>query len=167
MTVELKETIMKKVKDRTDDLAISVLSRLENCADLVAEEAIYYVHCYLMLVSQDKQHEHKGRPIHKEKMAAFMKLYEWLEWDGDCELHRMKELMEKVKEFPDKDNDIYSEKSARRKLKEKATTISSVQTSLDERVLSVSRTWFHMSCWKRKNRKKNPKNQSLLLLQKS
>ena len=28
MTMELKETIMKKAKDRTDDLAISVLSRL-------------------------------------------------------------------------------------------------------------------------------------------
>ena len=141
MTVELKETIMKKVKDRTDDSAISVLSRLENCADLVAEEAIYHADCYLMFVSQDKQHEHKGRSIHKEKMAAFTKLYEWLERDGDCELHRMKELkIEKVKEFADKDNEIYSEKSVRRKLKEKAITISSLQTSLDERVSSVSRT---------------------------
>ena len=118
MTVELKETIMKKVKDRTDDSAISVLSRLENCADLVAEEAIYHVDCYFMFVSQDKQHEHKGRPIHKEKMAKFTKLCEWLERDGDCELHTMKELMEKVKEFAEKD-EIYSEKSVRRKLKEK------------------------------------------------
>ena len=71
-----------------------------------------------MFVSQDKQHEHKGRPIHKEKMAAFTKLCEWLERDGDCELHTMKELMEKVKEFAEKD-EIYSEKSAQRKLKEK------------------------------------------------
>ena len=69
-----------------------------------------------------------------------MKLYEWLERDGDCELHRMKELIEKVKEFANKDNEIYSEKSVRRKLKEKAITISSLQTSLDERVSSVSRT---------------------------
>ena len=140
MTVELKETIMKKVKDRTDHSAISVLSRLKNCADLVAEEAIYHADCYLMFVSHDKQHEHKGRPIHKEKIAAFTKLYEWLERDGDCELHRMKELIEKVKEFANKDNEIYSEKSVRRKLKEKAITISSLQTSLDERVSSVSRT---------------------------
>ena len=83
MTMKLKETIMKKADHRTDDLAISVLSRLENCAALVAEKAIYHVNCYSMFVSQDKQHEHKGRPIHKEKMAAFTKLCEWLERDGD------------------------------------------------------------------------------------
>ena len=35
MTMELKETIMKKAKDRTDDSEIFVLSRLGNCADLV------------------------------------------------------------------------------------------------------------------------------------
>ena len=56
MAMELKETLMKKAKDKTDDLAISVLSRQENCADLVAEEAIYHVDCYSMFVSQDKQH---------------------------------------------------------------------------------------------------------------
>ena len=110
---------MKKAEDRTNDLAISILSRLENCADLVAVEAIYHVHCYSMFLSQDKQHEHKGRPIHKEKTAAFTKLCKWLERDGDGELHTMKELMEKVKEFPEKDDEIYSEKSAQGKVKEK------------------------------------------------
>ena len=79
MTMELKETIMKKAKDRANNLAISVLSRLENCADVVAEETIYHVDCYSVFVSQDKQHEHQGRTIHKEKMAAFTKLCEWLE----------------------------------------------------------------------------------------
>ena len=72
-----------------------------------------------MFVFLDKQHEHKGRPIHKEKMAAFTKLCEWLEQDGDCELHTIKELMEKVKGFAQKDDEIYSEKSVRTKLKEK------------------------------------------------
>ena len=38
ITMELKESIMKKAKDRTDDSAISVLSRLGNCADLVIEK---------------------------------------------------------------------------------------------------------------------------------
>ena len=84
MTMELNETIMKKAKDRTDDLAISVLSWLESCADLVAEESIYRVDCYSMFVSQDKQHQHKGRPIQKEKIAAFTKLCEWFERVGDC-----------------------------------------------------------------------------------
>ena len=163
MTMELKEPIMKKTKDRTDDLAISVLSRLENCADLVAEEAIYHIDCYSMFLSQDKHHKHKGRPIHKEKIAAFTKLCEWLERDRDCELHTMKELMEKVKEFAEKDDEIYSEKSVRRKLKEKYNN-HLFFTDIPGRVSSFSKTWFHMSCWKRKNRKKNPKNQSLLLL---
>ena len=52
-------------------------------------------------------------------MAAFTELCEWLERDGDCELHTMKELMEKVQEFAEKDDEIYSDKSLRRKLKEK------------------------------------------------
>ena len=34
-------------------------------------------------------------------------------------MHTMKELMEKVKEFTEKDDEIYTEKSLRRKLKEK------------------------------------------------
>ena len=72
-----------------------------------------------MFLSQDKQHEHKGRPIHKEKIAAFTKLCKWLERDGDGELHTMKELMEKVQEFAKKDDEIYSEKSSQGKLKEK------------------------------------------------
>ena len=108
----------EKGKRQDNYLVISILSWLENCADLVAEEAVYHIDCYLMFVSQDKQHKHIGRDIHKEKMAAFTKLCEWLERDGDCELHTMKELMEKVKEFAEKD-EIYSEKSAQRKLKEK------------------------------------------------
>ena len=103
MTMELKETIMKKAKDRTDDLAISVLSRLENCADLVAEEAIYHVDCYSMFVSQDKQHEHKGRPMHKEKMAAFTKLCERLEQDGD-----LKNLPKKMMKFIQKSLSVES-----------------------------------------------------------
>ena len=40
MTMELKETIMKKAKDRTDDFKIFVQSRPENWADLVGEEVI-------------------------------------------------------------------------------------------------------------------------------
>ena len=161
MTMELKESIMEK--ERTDDLAISVFSRLENCADLVAEEAIYHVDCYSKFVSPDKQHEHKGRPLHKGKMAAFTKLCEWLERDGDCELHTMKELMEKVQEFAEKDDKFYSDKSVRRKLKEKYNNhIFFTDIPGQESVIGF-KDMVSLSCLKRKNRKKKPKNQSSYL----
>ena len=48
MTLELKESILKRAKDKSDEWGVAVSCRLESCADLVAEEAIYHMACYLI-----------------------------------------------------------------------------------------------------------------------
>ena len=113
MTLELKESILK-----SDEWGVVVSCRLESCADLVAEETIYHMACYLNFVSQNARHEQIGRPIDEGKMDAFNKVCDWLERDGDCELHTVK-LMEKMKEFSANEDNTYTEKSLRKKLKEK------------------------------------------------
>ena len=119
MTLELKESILKRAKDKSDEWGVAVSCRLESCADLVAEETIYHMACYLNFVSQNARHEQIGRPIDEGKMDAFNKVFDWLERDGDCELHTVKELMEKMKEFSANEDNTYTEKSLRKKLKEK------------------------------------------------
>ena len=101
---------------------------MESCADLVAEEAIYHAVCYVKCVSQNYTHEHTGRPLDEGKMGAFSKPCEWLERDGDCELHTVKEILEKVKEFSIDDVNAYSEKHIRRNLK-KSTKVTSASPS--------------------------------------
>lgn len=119
MTLPLRDNLIERALERNDQWGRDVLGRLESCNDLVAEEAIYHVNCmskFRLTISQTEKK--KGRPLDLEMQSNFDKVCEWLERAIDCELHSVKEIYAKMKEISG-NNDIYSEKNFRRKLKER------------------------------------------------
>ena len=101
-------------KNRDDLVAKTIESRLLNVNDLVAVEARYHVSCRTNFENPLPKFEKKGRPISTQKFAVFEKACEKLE--DDIELYTVDEfhnLMSKLS------NDIYSQKMAQIKLKER------------------------------------------------
>ena len=64
-----------------------------------------------------KSHNSKGKPIDKVLLESFENVCEWLETEGDCDLHTLKELQQKMKDINGKDS--YSSVYLKKKLKER------------------------------------------------
>jgi hypothetical protein len=95
MTLQLKENILKRAEDRQEIWEAEVSNRQQSCSDLMAEEAIYHSTCIRKFMTKTKMNQ-VGRPPSKGKTDAFNMVCDWLERDGDCELHTVKELMSKI-----------------------------------------------------------------------
>ena len=120
VTLQLKQNMLKRAVARQDSWGTEVASRLQNCADLVAEEAVYHSDCISKFMGQSApKYPNVGRPVDTDKTEAFNKICNWLERDSDCELHTIKELMEKMEQLCNENDDTYTEKSLCAKLKEK------------------------------------------------
>ena len=119
MTLEIKERVFKRASERDDDWGKTVKDRLLNSNDLVAEEAIYHRSCMTNFsLNKSSVNEKPGRPVNTEMSEGFEAICIWLEEDGDCDLHTIDELQEKIKEMG---YECYSNKRLKQKLKEKYT----------------------------------------------
>ena len=63
MTLPLRSNMIRKARERGDSWGSTVLARLESCADLVAEEAIYHALCMTNFCLVQKETKKKGRPF--------------------------------------------------------------------------------------------------------
>ena len=92
-----REKILNICMLRSDFWASQVESRLQNCIDLVAEEAVYHKSCYCKFISDkslgNSENKVVGRPENKDMLAIFTKLCEWLE--SEAELYTLSELHQK------------------------------------------------------------------------
>ena len=92
---------------------------LQNCIDLVVEEAVYHKSCYckFTLYKSLGNSENKvvGRPENKDMLAIFTKLCEWLE--SEAELYTLSELHQKMKDLSG-GKEVYTVKRLKQKLQE-------------------------------------------------
>ena len=94
-----------------------MLFRLDNCNDLVAEEAKYHHACITSFRLWDESIKKKGRPIDSEMSSGFEKLCTWLEERADCELYTLKELQAKMQEL-NNSGAVYTVKRLKQRLME-------------------------------------------------
>ena len=102
--VGVKDTVLKDCELRlcikSDDIwAIDVKSRLVNCIDLVAVEAVYHHKCRtdFSLAKSTEISKSKGLPVNTDLRSAFEETCEWLE--SESVLHTLQEFVEKLKEI--------------------------------------------------------------------
>ena len=119
MTIQIKETVLQKAIERKDVLGRRTRSRLENCHDLVAEEAVYHPGCMSKFLTDKNACNDAGRPINVEKTTAFEKMCDWLERDNSCDLYTLHDLLIKMKELGGGISSVYGEKSLKLKLQKK------------------------------------------------
>ena len=117
MTLEFHHKLAARAKERDDEWGKKVLFRLDNCNDLVAEEAKYHHACITSFWLWDESTKKKGRPIDSEMSSGFEKLCTWLEERADCELYTLKELQAKMEELNNVDA-VYTVKRLKQRLME-------------------------------------------------
>ena len=114
-----REKILNICTRRLDLWASQVESRLQNCIDLVAEEAVYHKSCYCKFTSDkslgNSENKVAGRPENKDMLAIFTKLCEWLE--SEAELYTLSELHQKMKDLSS-GKEVYTVKRLKQKLHE-------------------------------------------------
>ena len=107
--------MIKRAEERNDSWRHSVQGRLENCNDLVAEEAIYQTNCMAKFMKDDGPSHKVGRQVDTHKMENFEKLCDWFETYGDCELYTLSEVWEIMKSMSN--SEVSEPKVLKRKLK--------------------------------------------------
>jgi len=105
---------------RRDDLGNLVLCRLAVAADLVAADVRYHKDCYKRFMSTLPRSNSSGRPIDPSRAEAFMKVCEYMEDSDDCQfsLHELEELMKSFLPFDKSQDDVYTTKRLRQKLRD-------------------------------------------------
>ena len=79
-TLPVHGKVIDCTKRRDDKWGKEVLSRVENCIDLVAAEAVYHSACMAEFrLNETETGNNKGRPEDKYMSEAFNTLCEWLE----------------------------------------------------------------------------------------
>ena len=114
-TLTMKETILARCNERADNWGNDVHYRLQDCIDLVANEAVYHLNCYrIFFLHRDTP---KSTPQRQsEQQENFEKLCLWL--DEQVELFTLTDLYDRMCASVDRDK-VYSIKWFRMKLKEK------------------------------------------------
>lgn len=119
MTLPLRGNFIFCARKRDDEWGKTVLGRLESCNDLVAEEAVYHLACmtkFRLTRSSDKQ---RGKPVDKSLHESFISVCEWLEREGDCELHTIADIQDRMRGEGEGEYAAYSSKYIKKKLKER------------------------------------------------
>lgn len=114
-TLEIKNNILDRCLTRSDEWGLKVQSRLQSCNDLVAEEAIYHKNCFTKFFKINRVST-PGRPCDYKKKETFEVLCQWLEVN-DEELLTIQDVVIKAKSLIPNNNDVYSEKWLKEKLK--------------------------------------------------
>lgn len=116
-TLPLRDNLIACAKEREDGWGDLVLGRLESCNDLVAEEAVYHSACMTKFRLKKSTEKKKGKPVDQALLESFESVCEWLEKKGDCELHTIKELQDRMKDSSK--TEAYSAVYMKKKLKER------------------------------------------------
>ena len=93
-TLEFDNHLRLYISERGhDDWALQVQGRLENVNDLHASDAVYHLECHARFKSNVlPENAPRGRPVNSEAHAAFRKLCEMLEVEGENELYTLAQL---------------------------------------------------------------------------
>ena len=116
-TLECKQNIIDQARKRDDEAGQKILSRMQDCIDLPAVEAIYHKNCsrkFFLHESTEKQ-KCRGRPRDDPKHEAFKTLRKWLE--TKTEVYTVQELHLKMKELSNNSDQVYCLKRFRQILK--------------------------------------------------
>ena len=65
---------------------------------LVAVETIYHRNCMTKFRLKSSTKKIRGKPVNVELLESFESVCAWLEKYGDCDLHTVQELQEKIKQ---------------------------------------------------------------------
>lgn len=117
-TLNLKSTILRCCKDRSDEWSREVHRRICNEIDLVAAEAKYHASCYSTFLKK-KTNEKPGRPLDNTLEHAFGILCYDIENDSENCQFSIKELVDKLKSYLPDGTESCSEKNLKIKLKKK------------------------------------------------
>lgn len=119
--IETHGTLVAKCQERNDQWAMTVLSRLNMCNDLVHPDSVYHRSCMRRFTTLRSdipcESVELGRKKDESKMKSFEKLCEWLE-DAD-DLFTLSELHEKLQEIAGHGVEVYCRQSLEDKLMEK------------------------------------------------
>ena len=119
MTLPLRGNLIFCARERDDEWGKAVLGRLESCNDLVAEEAIYHLACMTKFRLKRSSTKQRGKPVDKILHESFNSVCEWLEREGDCELHTIAEIQERMRGECKGQYAAYSPRYMKKKLKER------------------------------------------------
>ena len=119
MTLPIRDKLIKRANERSDEWGERVLQKVPSCYDLAAEEAVYHNACMNKFRLDILTAEKRGRPINQDMIDTFEKLWLWLENEADGELYTLRELHEKMSPLSNDATNIYSIKSLNLKLQEK------------------------------------------------
>jgi len=111
-----RTAILKQCSKRDDYWAHGVMTRLNDCIDLVAAEARYHKKCYTDFYFTNKSVS-VGRPANEEKQNCFEAMCCWLDEEGNSEKMTLSELHEKMTDLGD-GKEVYGIKRLREKLVE-------------------------------------------------
>ena len=121
-TIPFRNKILEHCRNRNDNWASAVQTRIGSSSDLVADDGVYHKDCLTRFLlnwpSSDEQPKSKGRPTNEKMLQWFNLLCIWLEVEADGELYTLRELREKMSELAEGD-DVYSIKWLKIKLKER------------------------------------------------
>ena len=141
----------------------NLLGRLESCNDLVVEEAVYHATCMTKFRLTRSSDNSKGKAMDKVLLKSFENVCEWFETEGDCDLHTLKELQQKMKDVNGKDS--YPSAYLKKKLKERYND-HVYFSELSGQADVVSEKWLIILSNRRKRNKTKQKLTSLWQQQK-
>ena len=97
-TLEFKDSVIKRARDRTDMWGEAVSKRVEATIDLVAARAKYHRTCAQEFFSKSEKVLGNGKPADSVREAAFNDLCAYLDENDECQ-YAVSELMEYMETF--------------------------------------------------------------------
>ena len=116
-TIEFKENVIKRAKERGDEWGEEVVNLIEASIDLVAAEGKYHRACAQKFFSKSNELKPLGKPVEIKKSEAFDKVCAYIDENDECQ-YTVSDLMEQMETFLDGEEG-YSLKYFKQKLRER------------------------------------------------
>ena len=114
----MKDTFIAQANERNDDWRREVFTRLQDCYDLVAAEAIYHVACSNKFCLK-KKNKKRVPQVTRNKQDIFESFCMWFDENIENKPYTVRELYTKMCEGCENDTDTYDFKVFSKKLKNK------------------------------------------------
>ena len=118
--INMRKNLLEICSYRTDQMSEKVESRLLSCNDLVAPGARYHFNCRKSFKKHSTSNLTPGRPKDNERLNNFIEVCKWLE--SEAEVYSLQEIYRKMVDLSDSEENVYSQKWLKTKLKEKYGT---------------------------------------------
>jgi len=138
MTLDVQRSVLDQCKVRADAWGLEVLSRINACDCVRAEDAVYHKNCHRDFFGMSV-YGTRGRPVDSLKSETFKKLCEWLEVN-DCELLTLQDVVDKAQALVPNNDAVYTEQWLKKKL---------VEQYGDHIQFNEVRGRRNVICWKR------------------